>query len=169
MREKMRDMDLRVTELSEYLHISRATIYKYIDLYESGKTRGIDDRVKKLFDYIENTPNIGKKNVMSYIMVNLVDSDQSGTVEIVKRYSQSDSCSEEKMIFLRNVCERSDLDGIIPYLNICFGLLSKKDLNEEEYSQLSKLILFRDEVQRNKTVSSVKIKETIRIMMEGKQ
>jgi len=169
MREKIRNMDLRLTELSGYLHISRATLYKYLDLYEDGKKRGIDPQVRKLFDYIENTPSIGKVNVINYIITNLTEPEgDDNLTTVIRRYQQNSGSSEEKIKFIRNIVETSELDGIIPYLNVCIQLLSKETLTEIEYEQLAKFTLFRDSVAGNKPVEQSKIKETKRKLKEEK-
>ena len=36
LRDKIRDLGLRLIDLSEYLEVSRPTMYKYIELYEQG-------------------------------------------------------------------------------------------------------------------------------------
>ena len=59
LREKIRDLDLRISDLAEYLKISRPTLYKYIDMYEEGDRSTIDTKILNLFDYIQNSKNIG--------------------------------------------------------------------------------------------------------------
>ncbi|MDR0522892.1 MAG: hypothetical protein LBG62_00485 [Candidatus Methanoplasma sp.] len=167
MREKMREMDLRLTELSEYLRISRATLYKYIDMYESGKTRGMDAGAKALFDYIENTPDIGKRNVMAYIVNNIAGGrGEGGAVGALARYAQSADRSMEKMEFIERVIGCGELDAAIPYLSACMETLSRGGLSDEEIAQVSKLVLFREDVSRNCAVTPSKAKEAKRILEE---
>ena len=166
MREKMRKMDLRITELSEYLNISRVTLYKYINMYERGTKDGMDLQVRNLFDYIEKTPNIGKRNVMNWLLVNIVEqNDNSGDlVSLVNQYQSSDSRSDDKIKFLNYIILRSEMDSLIPYFNSCMDLLAKESLSDNEIIQLSKFVLFREDVTTNKTVTVTKIKETKKIL-----
>ena len=172
MREKMREMDLRITELSEYFHISRVTLYKYIDMYESGTKDGIDSKVRDLFDYIEKTPNIGKRNVVNWILLNTTpDSNNKSDdiVNLVNQYQSNKNRSEDKIKFLKNILSSSEMDALIPYLNSCMGLLEKESLSDDEVIQLSKFILFREDVTTSKAVTASKIKETKQILKkEGK-
>jgi len=169
MREKIRDMDLRLTELSGYLNVSRATLYKYLDNYENGKMMGIDPKVRKLFNYIEKTPSIGKVNVINYIITNLMESENDDDLTTaISRYQQSDNHSEEKIKFIRNIVKTSELDGVIPYLNICIQLLSKESQSEIECEQLAKFILFKDSVAGNKPVTQSDLKKTKKKIKEDK-
>ena len=73
LREKLRGIDIRITELADYLQISRPTMYKYIEAYDAEQFSEINNKVLKLFNYINNNPLIGKKTVMNYILNNLVE------------------------------------------------------------------------------------------------
>jgi len=169
MREKIRDMDLRLTELSNYLHVSRATLYKYLEMYESGKRRGMDPDVRKLFDYIENTPLIGKVNVINYIILNMAGVEEEGSLtSVLNRYQQSSGRSEEKIKLILNVVKTSELDGVIPYINVCMQLLSQESLTEAEYEQVTKFVLFIDSVTGNKPVTSSNVREAKKKLKEGK-
>ena len=81
LREKIRDLDLRISDLAEYLKISRPTLYKYIDMYEEGNRSTIDTKILNLFDYIQNTKNIGSNNVIYYIMNNIVENVNTNNTE----------------------------------------------------------------------------------------
>ncbi|WP_144107238.1 methyl-accepting chemotaxis protein [Brachyspira hyodysenteriae] len=85
LREKIRDLDLRISDLAEYLKISRPTLYKYIDMYEEGNRSTIDTKILNLFDYIQNTKNIGSNNVIYYIMNNIVENINTSNTEEDKR------------------------------------------------------------------------------------
>ena len=54
MREKLKALGIRLTELSAYLKFSRPTLYKYIDEYEQNKYINIDYKVRKVFDWFGN-------------------------------------------------------------------------------------------------------------------
>ena len=71
MREKLKELNIRITELSDYTSLSRPTLYKFLGFYEKGRYKNINDNVLRLFKYIDGTPNIGKANVIAYIVNNL--------------------------------------------------------------------------------------------------
>ena len=113
-------MDLRITELSEYFHISRMTLYKYIDMYESGTKDGIGSKVLDLFDYIETTPNIGKRNVINWILLNTISGSNNkadDVVNLVNQYLSNKKRSEDKIKFLKLILSNPEMDVLIPYLN----------------------------------------------------
>ena len=85
LREKIRDLDLRISDLAEYLKISRPTLYKYIDMYEEGNRGTIDTKILNLFDYIQNSKNIGNSNVIYYIMNNIIENSNTNNSEEDKR------------------------------------------------------------------------------------
>ena len=64
IRDRLKELEIRITELADYLQISRTTLYKFIELYDSGQQKDVNPSVRKLFDFIENNELIGKKNVM---------------------------------------------------------------------------------------------------------
>ena len=136
LRDKIRDLGLRLIDLSEYLEISRPTMYKYIELYEQGHKEEINPRVLTLFDYIENNySTIGKNNVINFILNN-----------IVRVEAENISKKEDKKIKIKNILEKEHkfkenfiytitednfFDPILDYLMECKKLSDKK-LSAEE-------------------------------------
>lgn len=78
IKERLKDVEIRLTDLAEYLQISRPTMYKFIEYYDEGEYSLINKKVKKLFDYITENKLAGKNNVINYIMTNLVEVDELG-------------------------------------------------------------------------------------------
>ena len=83
IRQRLKDMELKITDLADYLQITRPTLYKFIDMYDSNEFDGINRKVLRLFNYIEKNTLAGKKVVINYILTNLVD-----VKELKKRYIQ---------------------------------------------------------------------------------
>ncbi|MFI3330105.1 MAG: hypothetical protein R3Y05_06460 [bacterium] len=73
IRHRLKEVELRITDLADYLQVSRPTMYKYIELYDEGEYSPINKKVKKLFDYIVGNELAGKNNVINYILTNLVE------------------------------------------------------------------------------------------------
>lgn len=150
MRERLKELDIRITELADYLHLSRPTLYKFIDMYEQGNTRGIDRGVLDLFKYIDNSPYIGKKNVVSYIINNLSPDTavtESSLETAVKTFEKSKSYSKDKADFIQVLINSQVFDGLIPYFNKCNELLSGGKLSEEDVDYLGNFLIFRDRVE----------------------
>ena len=68
LRQRLKNMDLRITELADYLQVSRPTMYKFIDYYDNGEFDLINRNVLKLFNYISENGLLGKRNVVNYIL-----------------------------------------------------------------------------------------------------
>lgn len=170
MREKLREMDIRLTELADYLQVSRPTLYKFIDMYEEKKYKGIKKDVLEVFRYVDKTRNIGKKNVINYIIQNtsfhqdddVLDSLQKSIVS----YQNGNSCNKNKTEFIQIIAESEFLDELIPYLNTCYEVLKKTELNESDLAQISKFVLFKNDVITNKTLTTSNMKKIKEIIGE---
>lgn len=68
MREKLKTLGLKLTELSNYLGYSRPTLYKYLEDYENKQYKQINFRVKKVFDFIMKKRTLSKIEVINYIL-----------------------------------------------------------------------------------------------------
>jgi len=68
MIDKLKELNLRLTELSNYLKISRPTLYKYIDDFEKKRYSKIDYDTLELFKYIKLKTTLSKLQVIDYIL-----------------------------------------------------------------------------------------------------
>ncbi len=170
MREKLKEIDIRITELCDYLHFSRPTMYRFIDNYEEGRYRGVDRGVLSLFRYIDNTPNIGKKNVISYIINNITietDGDsESPLVAAAKKYEGSKMATELKTELIRKLMTSSQLDDVANYCAECERILSKDTLDEEDYAKIGKYILFRYDIENDTKLTDKQMKQIRKLMEE---
>lgn len=141
IKERLKDMELKITELSDYLQISRPTMYKFIEAYDSGDVSIINKHVLKLFKYIDENPLIGKKTVVSYILTNLVEEKELGdTAENriynqIKRFLIADPESIKSQ-FIELIVQKTDYDDAIKYLLKIYPLLRKRKLSDEEIAFL---------------------------------
>ena len=144
LREKIRDLDLRISDLAEYLKISRPTLYKYIDMYEEGDRSTIDTKILNLFDYIQNSKNIGNSNVIYYIMNNIIENsntNNSGEEDKrmkIKSLLKTENKSKEDFIYM--LTEDNFFDPILDYLMKCKKLSSDNNLSDEDYEFISPLM-----------------------------
>lgn len=141
MRNRLKEMDLRITELADYLQVSRPTMYKFIEYYEQENFSLINKKVLKLFNYIKENELVGKKNVVNYILTNLVDLKELGSKEDknilnkIKKYIVENPDSK-KSKFIELISTNDVFDKLIYYLIDISGLLHKKSLTEEEKEML---------------------------------
>ena len=170
MREKLREMDLRITELCDYLHFSRPTMYRFIDNYEAKKYRGVDRGVLALFRYIDGTPNIGKKNVISYIINNVNtdtdDDSESHLIKAVKKYESGKSVFDYKTDFLIKIASSSEFDDLIRYCSECESILSKEALTDEDIMRVGRYVIFRYEFNNDKGLTKTQF-EKVKKIVEG--
>lgn len=141
IKERLKDMELKITELSDYLQISRPTMYKFIEAYDSGDVSIINKHVLKLFKYIDENPLIGKKTVVSYILTNLVEEKELGDTAENRIYNQIKrfliaNPESIKSQFIELIVQKTDYDDAIKYLLKIYPLLRKRKLSDEEIAFL---------------------------------
>lgn len=65
---KLKRLDIRLTEISTYLKYSRPSIYKFIEDYQNKKYSGLPHIVKETFDFIDKSSTINKLSVIDFII-----------------------------------------------------------------------------------------------------
>ena len=118
LKKKIQELDLRLTEISKFLDISRPTLYKFIDNYDNGITKGIPIEIKKLFKFILNSNKINKIDVISYLFNNIINVD----LEIKNRNNinslNKNLCNIYKFILLCDeIYEKGNQDEIVEIEN----------------------------------------------------
>ena len=141
IRQRLKEADLKITELADYLHLTRPTLYKYIESYDGGDKDSINKKVLKLFKYIEENTLAGKKTIVNYILTNLVeevdldDSDASAKFTKVKKVMLSDPESNKTQL-INIIANKKTLDDVVDYLLIVDSLVKKRKLTPEEEKML---------------------------------
>ena len=139
--ERLQSLDIKITELANYLQISRPTMYKFIEAYDSGDRKSVNTNVLKLFDYIAEHELADKRNVIAFILSNLTNQKPSGTPEqqeLTKEIRQflAKNPESEKTAFIKACMRKSSFDLVIHYLTEIGPLLTKKHLTDEEKNLL---------------------------------
>ena len=158
MKARMRELNIKMTELSEYIKVSRPTLYKYIESYESGDLESIPGRVVSLFRYMDR-PEVTKEQVIASIISSFREDEGNEVGEAVRRYISDPSSSPAKIEFLEKVASTDCLDSIIPYLNDCIDILSGDDIDDDQAYQVARLVLLRSKVNRNLPLKEEELKE----------
>lgn len=134
LRERLKNMELRITELADYLQVSRPTMYKFIDYYENAEFELINKKVLKLFNYIKENELVGKKNVINYILTNLTEIKElgdSGELEVIKKIKKfiiSNPESKKSQFYVLSASTEI-YDDVIVYLVRIHSLLKKEKSN----------------------------------------
>jgi len=154
LRERMKEMDLRVTELSDYLQISRPTMYKFIEYYDEQNFELINKKVLKLFNYISENEFIGKKTVISYILNNLAEIKPLGDksdIEVVTKLKKYliENPESKKSKFLELCVTTTFFDDIIGFLPDIVSVSKKRKRSEEEELILQTYKEFKIKLKNN--------------------
>lgn len=141
IRQRLKDMELKITDLADYLQITRPTLYKFIDMYDSNEFDAINKKVLRLFNYIEKNTLAGKKVVINYILTNLVDVKELGDKKEKEIYAKVKKylieCPESsKTKFIEYIIQKNEFDEIIDYLIEIIPLIKKRKMTEEEIKKL---------------------------------
>ncbi len=149
LRDRLKEMDFKITELSDYLQISRPTMYKFIENYDNADFDQINKKVLKLFNYINEHELAGKKSVLNYILSNLVDIKDVGDenemdiIKKIKKYVISNPESKKSQ-FIVTCTTKNIFDDIIYYLMDIYPLLSKRKLTVEEENKIKPYIELKE-------------------------
>ncbi|MDD7618785.1 MAG: hypothetical protein PUJ43_02895 [Bacillales bacterium] len=145
IRQRLRDIDLKITELADYLGITRPTLYKFIDSYDAGNFDSINKKVLDLFNYIEKNPLAGRNTILNYILNHLVLIKEMGEESDVALYNKvkrflMENPEASKSRFIEEIISKDTFDSVIDYLLTIEPLLKKKRLSEKEKTQVEPYI-----------------------------
>ncbi len=152
LRERLKNMELRITELADYLQVSRPTMYKFIDYYENAEFELINKKVLKLFNYIKENELVGKKNVINYILTNLTEIKElgdSGELEVIKKIKKfiiSNPESKKSQFYVLSASTEI-YDDVIVYLVRIHSLLKKRKVTDEDKHLLQPYLDFKKELE----------------------
>lgn len=137
IQNRIKKMDIKITELANYLQISRPTMYKFIEYYDNNQKQLINHNVRKLFDYIIENEMLDKRNVINYIFSNIAtikemeSEEELSIIKTIRKYIISNPKSE-KTQFLEMVCSKTYFDLAIHYFMEIAPLLKKKKFTIQE-------------------------------------
>jgi len=130
---------IKLTDLADYLKISRPTLYKLIDNYNSEEYDKIEKKQLELFNYINDTPNLSKKQVVNFIVQNKIinmGEENNSISSFVGKYECTGSIGDEQEEAIRNIIISKNIGSLVDLINrFCF-LTSKEDLNDSEQEEL---------------------------------
>lgn len=152
LKDRIRQMDLKVTELSDYLQISRPTMYKFIDYYDEHNFDLINKKVLKLFNYISENEFVGKKSVVSFILNNLVEIQPVGEkkeISVINKIKKFivDNPESKKSVFLELCVTTNFFDDLIFALPDIEKISRKRKRTADEQKQLDLYREFLNEIK----------------------
>ncbi|MBQ1998686.1 MAG: hypothetical protein II220_04280 [Spirochaetales bacterium] len=155
LKERLKDIELKITDLSEYLKISRPTLYKFIEAYDTGNYSVINPQILNLFEYIEKNELAGKTKIINYILNNMFEKKELDSEDENPTYTQikeilNTSPKSDKGRFIELIAGKSDFDEVIKYLLKIYPLLRKRNLEEWEVKLLKPYDDIRDILDNTK-------------------
>jgi len=162
MKDRMRELNIKMTELSDYMKVSRPTLYKYIDSYENGNLSGIPERVTGLFRLIDS-PGSTKEQAVSFA-ISAFSNEGDDAYDRIRRYLSDPSSSPSKVELIDRLISTSCLDDLIPYLNGCMDILSKDVMTDDDIRQIARFVIMRYKVTRNVPVKDEEFDEAAGLM-----
>ena len=129
VREKLRNIGVRLSELSTYLNVSRPTLYKYLELFENNEKDKIDKRTYDLLNYIDNSRGLTKPILMDHLYNNYIVTvdDDNLILKIKSLISNDDNFSREKINIIKVLMESKNTNEFIERINEEYGTQSIED------------------------------------------
>ena len=144
IKERLKDLDIKITELAGYLSISRPTMYKFIDMYDAGDKKDLSNFMCELFNYIDTNELIDKKNVINYILSKVVFTDDTSSDENVKLIKEIGDCinldnNSSKKDVIRYLVKNDDLDELLKFIVDCSLSSKNKKITKKDESRIQAL------------------------------
>lgn len=136
LRDKMKKADFKLVDLAEFLDISRPTAYKFIELYEQGQRDKLDEKVLRLFKFIDT--NKSKIEIINYI-AGMKQSAQSTLKRRDLIANLLEKESKVKIDFIDLLTQSELYDPILEYLLECAKIASKPKPSQKEVKCLAPL------------------------------
>ena len=155
IRDQFKRMELKITDLADYLHMSRTTIYNFMDAYDKGDKSVISQKVLKLLDYVTNHPAAGKKEVLSFILSDItgdmerIDKAENTAISPIMKY-MAEYPESPKARFFQLAVSTPDFDSILEYLLRVYPLLRNRRLTEEQIDFIKPYDDIRNIIDSNK-------------------
>lgn len=143
LRERLKEVEIRLVDLADFLQVSRPTAYRFIQMYETGYKDSIEPKLCNFFDFVMQEEQLSKSEAMSYIIKNLVQPNNiQDRAHIIANLLKKES--SVKVAFIDAIARTQVLDPILDYLLECQKILSKgskgkKTLDKEEREKLAPL------------------------------
>ena len=164
MKEKLRDLGIKTTELSGFMKISRPSLYKYIELYESKEYRQIPEKVFRVFKYVDKYKNLTKEQIIAYTIGEFSDTETSDKKEAVRNYLLNKGMNDSKIDLMYVLVTTDSLDAVVQYLASAGKILDEGDLDDSKIYQVSRLVNLKHDIMTNTPLNEEEIKKTRSIL-----
>lgn len=153
MKEQLGTLGIKMTELSQYMKISRPSLYKYVDAYDNGSLDVIPEKIVKFFKYLDKHKSITKEQVITLAICEFGDTDSSDRLEYIRAYLLKAGRSNIKVELIYQLISTTVLDDVVTYLTNCVRILSEGPRNDSEIYQVSRLLQMKENVTTNEPLT----------------
>ena len=159
IKDRLKELDIKITELANYLSISRPTMYKFIEMYDEGNKKELTSSICDMFDYVEQNELIDKKNVINYILKNVAvisdaSSEEAGSFAKYVIDKLKSENNDNKKIIIEYLAQNDDLDDLFSYLIDASNCSSKKKKTKKDDAKaqsLKRIIgIYKNDTKENK-------------------
>lgn len=164
MKEKLRDLGIKTTELSGFMKISRPSLYNYIKLYESKEYKRIPEKVFRVFKYVDKYKNLTKDQIIAYTIGEFSDTETSDKKEAVRNYLLNKGMNDSKIDLMYVLATTDSLDAVVQYLASAGKILDEGDLDDTKIYQVSRLVNLKHDIMTNTPLNEEEIKKTRSIL-----
>lgn len=164
MKEKLRNLGIKTTELSKFMKISRPSLYKYIELYESKEYKQIPEKVFRVFKYVDKYKNLTKEQIIAYTISEFSDTETSDKKEAVRNYLLNKGMNDSKIDLMYVLATTDSLDAVVQYLASAGKILDEGDLDDSKIYQVSRLVNLKHDIMTNTPLNEEEIKKTRSIL-----
>ena len=164
MKEKLRDLGIKTTELSGFMKISRPSLYKYIELYESKEYKQIPEKVFRVFKYVDKYKNLTKEQIIAYTIGEFSDTETSDKKEAVRNYLLNKGMNDSKIDLMYVLATTDSLDAVVQYLASAGKILDEGDFDDTKIYQVSRLVNLKHDIMTNAPLNKEEIKKTKSIL-----
>lgn len=116
MKNKLKELDLKLTELAGYMDISRPTLYKFLEMYVEGETADLRKDVQELFDYINRDDVSTKKQVLRFILHKDKSSKGRASPVVIETYDEDPKM--KKILKLIKGMSEEEKNHLIKYIEL---------------------------------------------------
>ncbi|MBE6528172.1 MAG: hypothetical protein E7Z64_03260 [Thermoplasmata archaeon] len=166
MKERLRELGIKTTELSSYMKISRPSLYKYLNMYEEKDLKGIPEGVLRTFRYIDKYRKLTKEQVISFVILEFSDDEDSDYKETIKKYLLSKGLKDSKIEFMYNLVTTDYFDGIVDYFNNVTLILKKEEIDDDGLYQIARLVNLKNDVMKDVPITKDELNKAKTIVGE---
>lgn len=159
MKERLKDLGIRTTELAEYMKLSRPSVYKYIDLYENKDYKSIPEKVLRTFKYIDKYKTLSKEQIVSFIIYEFSEFQNSDKKEAIRNYLMNKGSNDTKVDLMYQLISTDSLDDIVQYLSNASRILDCDEIGQSELYQVARLVNLKSSLMKNIPLSEEELEQ----------